>query len=155
MPVDIQIECLPAPISSIEFTKIAFPSDRITLADLRRVHPKEFDTCGRNFFDRRKLSRGSDDWPQDVLSEMLSIERLIARLVFVTARRGQPQASVLNSTWEDDEELIEALSGYYVRYGVAHDPQESLLLIRSIEQQAAKQAERLATSDSRPVTRQP
>lgn len=154
MPTDTKGERLPASISLIDFTKITFPSDKITLADLRRVHAKEFDTCGRNFFDSPKLGRRDHDRPQEALSEMLSIERLIARIVFDSVRRGKPQASVLNSTWEDDAELIEALSRYYERYGVAHGAQESFPLIRSIEHQAKKQAECLDTSNSRPVAGQ-
>ena len=154
MPTATQGEHSPASVSPCDFAKIAFPSDIITMADLRRVHAREFDTYGRNFFDGAKTGRGDNDWPQEALSEMLLIERLIARLVFESARRGKPQASVLNSPWEDDVELIEALSGYYARYGVTHDPQESLLLIRSIEEQAAKQAERLCARVSLPVTRQ-
>jgi hypothetical protein len=66
----------------------------------------------------------------------------------------KPLASVLNSPWEDDVELIEALSRYYERYGVTHGRQEALLLIGLIEEQAAKQAEPLGTSVVRPVTRQ-
>ncbi len=150
MPTDTQRESLPAPIPPLDFAKIVFPSDKITLADLRRVHPREFDTGGRNFFDGPRMSKADNAWPQEALAEMLSIERLIARLVFDSVRRGKPQASVLNSTWEDDAELIEALSRYYERYGVAHGAQESLPLIRSIEHQATKQAECLGTSDSRP-----
>jgi hypothetical protein len=100
------------------------------------------------------MSIADNDWPQEALAEMLSIERMIARLVFESIRRGKPQASVLNSQWEDDVELIEALSAYYERYGVTHGPQESLLLIGSIEAQAIKQAERLGANISRPITRQ-
>ncbi|MHB1425657.1 MAG: hypothetical protein ACYC3I_21015 [Gemmataceae bacterium] len=135
-----------SPIPALDFAKFAFPSDKITLAELRRVHPKEFDTCGRNFFDGPKMGRAGNDWPQEVLSEMVSIERMIARLVFESVCWGKPQASVRSSRWEDDVELIEALSGYYARYGVAHDRQESLRLIGSIEEQAAKQAEQLLQS---------
>ncbi len=148
MPTDSQRERSPAPLPAIEFAKFVFPSDKITLADLRRVHPREFDTRGRNFFDGPRMSRVDNSRPQEALSEMLSIERLIARLVFESVRRGKPQASVLNSAWEDDVELIEALSRYYEHYGVTHGAQESLPLIRSIEQQATKQAECLGTSVS-------
>jgi hypothetical protein len=153
MPTDTQFERLPASLPAIDFAKIAFPSDKITLADLRCVHPREFDTRGRNFFDSPRMSRADNARPQEALAEMLSIERLIARLVFESVSRGKPQASVLNSPWEDDVELIEALSSYYERYGVTHGPQESLLRIRSIEEQAAKQAERQGRNVSRPVTR--
>jgi hypothetical protein len=155
MPNGTERERSTTPIPPIDFTNFAFPSDKITLADLRRVHARDFDTRGRNFFDGTKMSRADNDWPQEALAEMLSIERMIARLVFESVCRGKPQASVLNSTWEDDVELIEALSGYYERYGVTHGPQESLPLIRSIEQQATRQAEHLAPSASRPAIRQP
>ncbi len=154
MATDTQSERSLVLIPSIDFAKIAFPSDKITLADIRRVHVKQFDTCGSNFFDGPKMGRGGKDWPREELSEILSIERLIARLVFESVSRGKSQSSMLNSQWEDDVELVEALSTHYERYGVTHDPQESLLLIRSIEEQAAKQAERLGASVSRPVTRQ-
>jgi hypothetical protein len=142
-PTDSKRERLPAAIPPLDFAGIAFPSDKITLAELRRIHPKEFDTRGRHFFDAPKWDRADSGWPQEALSEMLAIERLIARLVFESVSQGKPQISVLNSRWEDDVELIEALSGYYARYGVAHDPQESLRLIGVIEEQAAKQAEHL------------
>ena len=144
IPTDTQSDRLPASVPPIDFARIAFPSDNITLADLRRVHPKEFNTGGRNFFDGPQMGRADSDWPQEALSEMLSIERMIASLVFKSVRQGKPQTSVLSSRWEDDEELIEALSGYYARYGVAHDPQETLRLIGAIEEQAAQQAEHLA-----------
>jgi hypothetical protein len=141
MPTDSLNERSPSPPSCIDFARMAFPSDKITVADLRRVHPQEFDTNGRNFFDGPKMGRADNDWPQEALSEMLSIERMIARLVFEPIRQGKPRASVLSSPWEDDVELIEALAGYYARYGVAHDPQETLRLIASIEEQSAQQAE--------------
>lgn len=134
-------ELRPVAVSPLDLSRIAFPSDKITLAELRRVHPKEFDTRGRNFFDAPQSGRANGDWLQEALSEMLSIERMIARLVFEAVRQGKPQASVLHSQWEDDVELIESLSGHYVRYGVAHDPQETLRLLTSIEDQAAQQAE--------------
>ncbi len=143
MPIDTQREGLAASVPPIDFTKIAFPSDKITLADLRRVHPREFDTRGRNFFDGPRMSRAVNSGPQETLAEMLSIERMIARLVFESVSRGKPEASVLNSKWEDDVELIEALARYYEHYGVTQGPQESMLRIRSIEEQAAEQAERL------------
>ena len=74
---------------------------------------------------------------------MLSIERLIAQMAFDSVRPGKPRPSVLNSRWEDDVELIDTLSGYYARYGVARGPQETRLLIGSIEEQAARQAEQV------------
>lgn len=140
-PSELQRKQSPAAVPSLELSRIAFPSDRITLAELRRVHTKEFDTHGRNFFDVPQPGRTESARPQEALSEMLSIERLIARLVFEAVSQRKPQTSVLNSRWEDDMELIEALSGYYVRYGVAHAPQETLRLIGSIEEQATQQAE--------------
>ena len=70
-------------------------------------------------------------------------------MVFESVCQGKPQASVLNSRWEDDVELIEALSGYYARYGVAHGPQETRLLIGSIEEQATKQAEHLTRTNKK------
>ncbi len=155
MTTNTQREHSPVALPAIDFAEIAFPSDKITLADLRRIHPREFDTRGRNFFDSPRMSRADSFRPQEALAEMLAIERLIARLVFETVRRGKPQGSVLNSTWVDDVELIEALSGYYAHYGLTHGAQDCLLLIRSIEEQAAKQAECFCTSVSRPVTEQP
>jgi len=153
MPTDTQRERSTAAIPAIDFAEFAFPSDNITLADLRRVHPREFDTRGRNFFDDPRMSRADNARPQEALAEMLSIERMIARLVFESVSRGKPQARVLNSQWEDDVELIDALSRSYERYGVTRGPQESLLRIGSIEEQAAKQAERQGARTAATVTR--
>lgn len=143
MQTDDQTDRPPAAAPSIDLARLEFPSDKITLADLRRVHRREFDTMSVNFFDGAKMGRKADDWPQEPLAEMLSIERIIARMAFESAARGGPQGSVLTSGSEDDVELVGTLSEYYRRYGVAHGPHEARLLIGSIEEQAAKQAEHL------------
>lgn len=140
MQTEVPPEPLPTPAPGMDLARIAFPSDKITLADLRRVHAKEFDARGRNFFDGPKMGRPVEDWPQEALSDMLSIERLIARMVFESARQGKPQASLLTSRWEDDIELVDLLSRYYMRYGLARGPQDAWLLIGSIEEQATKLA---------------
>ncbi len=49
----VRIHSLAGLIAHVALDKIAFPSDRITLAQIRRQHPDEFDTLGINFFDSR------------------------------------------------------------------------------------------------------
>jgi hypothetical protein len=120
--------------------KVAFPSDKLTLGDLRRAHRPEFDTLGVNFFDGAKMGRAAEDWPQSDLAEMLHIERQIAQRTFEASFQGYKGASVLTSADKGDRQYVNALSGHYIRYGLARGKHEAKTLIGSILSQALQEA---------------
>jgi hypothetical protein len=124
----------------VDLGGIGFPSDRITLAVLRKLHPLEFDTLRANFFDGERMKEPRADSPHEALAEMLYIERRIAQETYEAAVRGDRQAGFLRSAAEDDRGFVEDLSAHYTRYGVAQGPHEARCLIGSIESQATSQA---------------
>lgn len=110
----------------VDLTKIAFPSDRLTIKHLRNLYPKEFDEGRATNFCRR---------PAEELNAMLSYERGVATEAFETTMgRASPQSQ--NEYAQDREDVAEFL----VQYGLASGPHQAEQMIRDIESQAVAQA---------------
>ena len=124
----------PSPVA-LDYSSITFPSDRITLADLRRAHPERFDAEGGVGFHQ------TDGDATFVLNTLLYTERLLARAAFEKAL-GRPGDAVREIGGVERDDCVEGLSEDYAFYGVASGPRLTEQLVRDIEAQAAAQAGR-------------
>jgi hypothetical protein len=109
----------------LDRSKIAFPSDAISLGTMRRVRPLEFE--------RESLDAAS---ATDI--EALAVfrtETLLAEKAFA-AELGLPDPSPLFSR----REMLDILQDAYVRYGICTGRQHARLSIREIESAAVEQA---------------
>jgi hypothetical protein len=127
---------------TVDFSDIEFPSDRISIKTLRKLHPDLFD---KGFADEHN----EGDQPQffyndhngyqlERLAEVLFYERVIAAAAYAKAAGLE-----LPERFETDELVPSAkewLERYYKEYGVADGPSTTKELIRGIERQARKLA---------------
>jgi hypothetical protein len=123
--------------SQIDFTQIDFPSDRLTVKQLRMAYPYSFDLPD----PRPSLTKNSRLYARksidSTLGGIVDGERLLASLVF-------KEAIGLLPTEEETlprHEIVEGIISDYQRVGLAgeHEAEE---LIRRIETQAVSQARR-------------
>ncbi len=133
---------MPDALPTIDFTQIAFPSDRLTIKELRKSIPHCFDLPARDgyqprfrqgFFRRENL--------ENYLGGIINTERELAALAFYTAL-GQEKPThhdrKLGPRWEAAEVLIHDWTQVGLTTGEHHGEQ----LIREIEAQAVAQARR-------------
>lgn len=124
------------PSRPLDLAAIRFPSDRITLADIRRVHATRFDA---------EVGGGFEHLPDDAdftLDTLLYLERLLARATFEKARgrRGDYLSEV---GLLDRGTIVKELTAHYRTYGVARGGKHTTeQLVRDIEAQAAAQVGR-------------
>lgn len=121
-----------------DFTRISFPTDRLTIAAIRKRYPKSVDLphtrepLPRNFIGRSSL--------EVELGSLLDNERLIAAFRY-------KQVLGLPTTREEDycasSEAKTLLAEEYVALGLAPGKQVARQLLRTIETQAAEQARQL------------
>jgi hypothetical protein len=123
-------------IPQIDFTKIAFPSDRITVKSLRDAFPHSFDLPAHSFdqSSTRSYERGS---VAQALDGIIDAERLLAGIAFKRAL-GQPMSS--DEGRFDRSEFLDALETDYGRVGLASGAHQVEELMRAIEAQAVEQA---------------
>ena len=120
-----------SPIDSPQYTSIRFPSDSVTVAAVRRVHPNRFDVeDGRRF-------QTLEGEPEFTLGAALHVERILARAAYETAR-GNPD-DYLASCGLSREDCLEDRTDFYRTYGVADGRRQTEELIRRIEAQAVEQ----------------
>jgi hypothetical protein len=122
----------------IDFTKIVFPSDKVTVKMVRQAWPGAIDVDRSEPLGRaphRVYLRHSLD---NVLGDdLIDPERMLAERAFKVAR-GQ---SVTNDQRiSNKNELIDTVAHSYVRYGLARGKNEAKAMIRQIELQAEAQA---------------
>lgn len=129
---------MPAPAPQIDFTRIYFPSDRLTVRDLRRAFPGSFDLPGQPVqkSGTRSYGRASTG---SALDGIIDAERLLAGIAFKQVL-GQPLGE--DEASFDRNEFVEALTTDYVRVGLAAGEHQVRELIRGIEAQAVAQARR-------------
>lgn len=120
------------PRTAIDFKSIAFPSDRVTVADLRRAHPERFDAEGGDLFEPAASGRCF------YLELILFMERLLARAAFEEALGDS--GGILGTRGLDRDGCVEELTEYYRLYRVADGRHATEELVRGIESQAAAQA---------------
>ena len=121
-----------SPLDSIDYTSLAFPSDRITVVDLRRAHPERFDAEDGDRFARVG--------PTFRLNSILDLERLFALAAFEKAL-GKP-GDPIRARGLDRDDCVEELTEFYRTYRVADGRHATEQLIRDIETQAAAQTGR-------------
>ena len=120
-------------LSILDLADIKFPSDAITIADLRKLRPMSFDFgFAPEDADQPRFFFEADHGQQagDVLGGMLFAERSVAVTAYAKAEGLPPRE-------EDYISLREALIEAYQRYKIASGPQHAEQLVRDIEQQAA------------------
>lgn len=122
------------PLPTIDYASLSFPSDHITLADIRRAHPDRFDTEDGRRFKSIELEDKSF-----TVSLIIHLEHLLARAAFEKAA-GLPGNVLHDVGLLEREECIEELTGFYQAYGVAQGPQHTEMLVRDLEARAASQA---------------
>lgn len=135
--------------TSLDFSGIAFPSDRISIQYLRRLYPDLFDhgfdlgdNCQPQFFMESNHHRRVDS---DLLGEVLFAERVVAAYAYGAAR-GIPEPAEL----EGEISLVayrEDLVKYYTQLRLASGPLHAAELIRDIERHAGELAMRHSPSN--------
>jgi alpha-D-ribose 1-methylphosphonate 5-triphosphate synthase subunit PhnI len=131
------------PEPKIDLTKIAFPSDKLTVKMLRTACPEGFDVdCpkdslaladrkDRGYYDRRSFD-------EFLGMGLIDIERLVAERAFKVSLGQSIQG---DGRLSNRDELIDCLVGEYKDYyGLARGEHEALAMIRNIEAQAEDQA---------------
>jgi hypothetical protein len=119
----------------IDFTKMDFPSDGLTIKAIRQRWPQAVDT--------RKDDPYSDVTPRplgppagEMLHNMLRMERDLAKATFGLEFGREPDIAYAD---HDVKLLAEDLSELYITFGVASGQHHASQLIRSIESQATAQ----------------
>lgn len=116
----------------LDFRKIKFPSDGLTVAMLRAVHPDLFDLgfyVGSEAQPRYFLQASYGGHAEDGVGNLLFCERLVATWAFASA---QGKTGPLG--W-DLEEARDQLVDFYRQYGLASGIKHATELIREIERQ--------------------
>jgi hypothetical protein len=121
-----------SPLDYVDYTAIPFPSDRISVADIRHHHPDLFDVEDAKGFDRIA------DEATFTLDLILDLERLIARAAYESARGLPPSA--FKDRGMSRSECLDELAAFYSGYGVATGRKATEQLVRDIESRAAAQA---------------
>jgi hypothetical protein len=134
MPGDLPEYCY------IDYTLIRFPSDRLTIGTIRRLHPDYFDVEFAPFESALAIAPNEDcvepDEPE--IGQMLWIERKLAQNAYEEVRRVFTRSNVVGG--RDKPAFLDDLIRFYVRYGLASGRESALQMIRDIETQAASQA---------------
>jgi len=120
-------------LASLDLREIEFPSDRITIGQLRRAFPKQFDVGFGPNDDPQPRFFFEGDRPSEVIGNILYLERLIAAEVY---------ASIVGCDSPADpgfglKDMKKDLAKSYVIHGVSgkHEASE---LVRDIERQATE-----------------
>lgn len=117
---------------NINYAPINFPSDRITVGDIRRAHPERFDVEHPARFEK------TQDDPKFTLSLIIYLERLLARAAFEGAIG--KSGDVIREHGLDRDTCISELAKFYGTYHVSQGINHTEQLIRGIESQASAQA---------------
>lgn len=115
-----------------DLSKVNFPSDRITVKDMRRAQPSLL-------FSDRELLRFD--------RQLMHIEAIdTARVEHILARKAWAKALDLPDPHASHErlDLISFLDEGYQRYGISSGPKATLELVRQFESEAAQEAARTA-----------
>ena len=123
----------------INFSKLDFPTDKLTIRDLRGKIPYSFDVDPPENFARHLRRDGHYDRMDldNAIGNLIDCERLLAELAF-RSELGLPELD--KSKFSTRAELFDVMPGDYVDLGVAQGDHEAKLLLKSIESQAKEQA---------------
>jgi len=112
----------------IDFSRIAFPTDQLTVGQLRERFPEEFKGEKVTFFYDQK---GME------LTSTIDIERELAKHAFdavLGRKKGDPEAAFIR------EELEDCLAGSYVFLRMAKGKHEASQMVREVISAAEAQA---------------
>jgi hypothetical protein len=126
----------------IDYTSIRFPSDRLDIGAMRRVHPDLFDVEDAEYEQALAvIPEGfhSPDHPE--IGQMLHLERMLARNAYEEVRGDYTQSNFITPT--EKPSYHEDLTAYYLRYRLATGPHQAEEMIRDFEAQAARQVRAL------------
>lgn len=127
---------MPAP--AIDFTLIEFPTDRLTIKDLRKRWPQGFDIPPRE--DQTQWGRIGPYPRKDIdsiIGSVIDTERELAERAFCAALGKRVPEHLRGFLGEESAEL---LAQTYVEYGLATGEHHARELIRNIEAQGTAQA---------------
>ena len=119
-------------LPSIDFTVIKFPSDKLTIKDLRHLHPDKLDVAYPDFFSRLRTGYASD-----ILGSLLISERNFAFSTYEASIGRFADGGLYD---EDHEEVRKELIKFYEQTRLASGPKHAEQLIRAIESQVKNQA---------------
>ncbi len=115
-------------LPTLRLEALSFPTDRITIEQLRRDQPDLFSEKG--LFGKR--GHDAAGWI-NVLAAMQS-ERVLAQKAFAAAA-GQPDPQ----PDEDRHDQIDCMNEYYVRVGLSSGVRQTQQMARAIETAASQQ----------------
>jgi hypothetical protein len=125
---------------NVDCASLSFPSDKLSMLDLRRLFPNEFDQPPSiTFFDK-------PDWPE-TLQDLLHAERCIAEYAFghgdriwlgPLAEGASDDEKTLREIEEEKRLCTQQLVKLYQKYGLASGPETANQLIRGIEAAVAQ-----------------
>jgi hypothetical protein len=118
----------------IDLTKFDFPTDKLTVKDLRRLYPGRLDNRSVTSIDQ--FREGS---VYEKLAALISEERILAIDIYDQAS-GKKRPFGLRGA--DLKDALEELAEVYIRFGLASGPAQAEQLARSVKSQALRQAER-------------
>lgn len=127
------------PVPKIDFKRIDFPTDKITVKDLRRVFPKLSYDSWTEDRDETRLPGGV--WHRrmtldSALDALIEYERDYAEQAFLQAL-GVP---VSDSRVYVLQDVVDTVSAEYIKLGLATGDHQVAELVRGVERQAVAQA---------------
>lgn len=127
---------------AFDCTSIAFPSDRLSVKDLRQHFPNEFDNEDVGFI--RFFRDGHDNSPFGQFLDMLMDERLFAQASFEGALSfdaGNPgEVAIQREIAEEASALRSRLNDAYTAFRICQGPQTCREMIDGIEKAAIEKA---------------
>lgn len=133
------------PQPEIDLSKIKYPSDRVTLKQLRALAEDDLGLY---------LNQEGTDIGNMAIRESNHAKLGFAKALGDKARIDEAVFDLVGDDWDEErygkysdakglEQAVEMLTGYYIRYGVAEGPISAKQAIRRIEKQGAEQAKQL------------
>src|SRR5437870_1749108 len=113
----------------IDYARIDYPSDALTIKDLRKLYPKDFD------IDKGSSGGLTPEIP-DEIGTMLQWERIVARYAFDLAL-GRP---LHEGTFTPRAELVRDLHHFYKQFGLAKDTKQARQLVVGLQAASEQQA---------------
>jgi hypothetical protein len=125
----------------LDFTRLHFPSDHVTIFALRRLQPQFFDHGFPQGDDREQpqyfLRENTVGLAQDGIGTMMFCERLIATWAYAAARGVPPPLGWTLA--ERKAKLVEA----YCFHKLASGPHEAIEMVKDIERQGIQLANQI------------
>jgi hypothetical protein len=118
----------------LDLSKFDFPTDKLTIKDLRRLYPGRLDNR-----DVSMLEDCREGSVYEKMAELISEERIIAIDIYDQAR-GKKRPFGLRG--KDLKDALEELAEDYIKFDLASGPTHAKELARSVKSQALRQAER-------------